>query len=154
MQQQAVRFGSNPHGLNSLADVDGVTPLAPTGTAARVQPPSPPLRRIVPRASHLQSAWQVRQFAGSGYFGSVAIPRLMTQSDIVEVRQALERLGPFGDDRINNYARLHAAIISTNAASAHAVLTLDRHRIINPNQCGLDGGTLLHCLVEHLWRVQ
>lgn len=149
MRQRPVGFSGSATRTNMPVEVDGETSVVPTDTAAEVSPPSPFTQRAVPRASHLQAAWRVRQFAARGYFGSATIPRLMTQSDLVEVQQALDRLGPFGNDRIDNHARLHTAIISANAASAHAVLTLVRHRIINPNQRGPDGGTLLHSLVEH-----
>ncbi len=133
----------------------GTQPGTQSDTQSATQPGTRPAtepaatRRTGQGPSHLQSAWRVRQFAANAYFGSVAIPRSMSSADLAEVQEALDRLGPFGPDRIDNFARLHTGLISANAASAQAVLALVRHRIINPNQRGPDGDTLLHSLVEH-----
>lgn len=132
--QPAIQAGDAAPGANAT------TPGSPTVAA------QPGARSI---AHHLQSAWRVRQFAGSRYFGSTTVPRLRNPTEVAAVERALDRLGPFGNDRIDNCGRLHAAIISGNAASAEAVITLVRHRIIHPDQRGADGDTLLHSLVEH-----
>ena len=141
--------GGDRNALDTTAEPAGVTPLAPTSAAAEINLPPSSVGRIASRVAALQSAWQVRRFAGSGHFGSGSIPRLMTARETIEVQHALDRLGPFGTDRIDNFARLHAAIISANDTSAHAVFTLVRHRIVPANQRGADGDTLLHSLIEH-----
>ncbi len=141
--------GGDRNALDTTAEPAGVTPLAPTSAAAEINLPRSSVGRIASRVAALQSAWQVRRFAGSGHFGSGSIPRLMTARETIEVQHALDRLGPFGTDRIDNFARLHAAIVSANDASAYAVLILVRHRIVAANQRGPDGDTLLHSLIEH-----
>ncbi len=148
MRQQGTRFWYRSNAVVAPAEADTVNATALIETAAENSPANA-LLRPTPGASHLQTAWRIRQFAGSAPFGSLAIPRPMSRADIAEVGEALDRLGPFSDDRVDNFARLHAGLISTNADSAHAVLTLVRHRIVRPNQRGPDGDTLLHSLVEY-----
>ena len=152
MRQQLVPFRSSVNITSAPVESGIATPMVPAAAPAGISPVTGAVCHSAPPPTaihHLQSAWRVRQFAGSGYFGLVAIPRLMKPGEMAEVEQALARLGPFGRDRIDNHARLHAAIVSGNSASADAVLALVRHRIINPNQRGPDGDTLLHSVVEH-----
>ena len=157
MRQQPITFRNEPPTPGALAQSIAVAPVESTEVSGQIERSASETRLTTPRASpraspfvsHLQTAWRVRQFAASSHFGTIALPRMMTRSDMAVVQQAIDRLGPFGGDRIDNYARLHAAIVSGTNASAQAVLTLVRHRIINPNQRGRDGDTLLHSLIEY-----
>lgn len=154
MQSPPVSIRSATTQRSMHAEEDAIPSTSRTQSTAPASLPAPlPLNtgphRAPPGVHHVRSAWQVRQFAGSRHFGSVTIPRSMGAAELAEVQRALDRLGPFGTDRIDNFGRLHAAITGGNAASAHAVITLVRHRIIAPDQRGPDGDTLLHSLVEY-----
>ena len=149
MWRQPVRNGPDFQSLAILVEPERPRPAGVADTATATNSPDVANRGARPIAQHLQTAWRLRQFAGSRYFGSATIPKRMNTAEMAAVDRALERLGPFGADRIDNIARLHAAIINTDAASAEAVLTLVFCRIIHPDQRGPDGDTLLQSLVEH-----
>lgn len=149
MRQQPASRRIDSNTSLTFIENDANAPTAVEATSAPHSQPAPIQRRAQPRSHHLQDAWRVRQFAGRGYFGSVTMPRLMRHAEVIAVQHALDRLGPFSKDRIDNCGRLHTALIGGNAASAEAVLTLVRHRVVDPDQRGPDGDTLLHSLVEH-----
>jgi ankyrin repeat protein len=81
-------------------------------------------------------------------FAANAAASKFSASDAREIVASLAQLGAPTHDSAATWSLLHAACVCGDAKSFHAVLSLIRQRIVEPNQAGPDGDTLLHSVAR------